>query len=44
MKDSDKIVWVILNAVKDIKAGKHKIAEFLKGSKAKDVAHLSSQQ
>ena len=36
--------WIILNAVKDTKIGKHKLAEFLKGSKAKDVANLSSQQ
>ncbi|MBS3114103.1 helix-turn-helix domain-containing protein [Candidatus Woesearchaeota archaeon] len=44
IKDSDKIVWIILNAVKHTKIGKHKLAEFLKGSKAKDIAHLSSQQ
>src|SRR3989338_2008967 len=44
IKDSDKIVWIILNAVKHTKIGKHKLAEFLKGSKAKDVANLSSQQ
>src|SRR3989344_3298891 len=44
IKDSDKIVWIILNAVKHTKIGKHKLAEFLKGSKAKDVASLSSQQ
>ncbi len=44
IKDSDKIVWIILNAVKHTKVGKYKLAEFLKGSKAKDIAHLSSQQ
>ena len=44
IKDSDKIVWIILNAVKDLRIGKYKLAEFLKGSKAKDVASLSSQQ
>ena len=44
IKDSDKIVWIILHATKDLKVGKHKLAEFLKGSKAKDVASLSSQQ
>ena len=44
IKDSDKIIWIILNAVKHTKIGKHKLAEFLKGSKAKDVANLSSQQ
>lgn len=44
IKDSDQIVWIILNAVKNIKAGKYKLAEFLKGSRAKDAAHLSSQQ
>jgi len=41
---SDNIAWIILSAVKDIKAGKHKLAEFLKGSKAKDVSHLSGRQ
>lgn len=44
IKDSDQIVWIILNAVKNTKIGKYKLAEFLKGSKAKDVATLSSQQ
>ena len=44
LKDSDKIVWIILNAVKNLKVGKNKLAEFLKGSKSKGVAHLSSQQ
>src|SRR3989344_1757271 len=44
LKNSDQIVWIILNAVKDLKVGKHKLAQFLKGSKAKDVANLSSQQ
>ena len=44
IKDSDKIVWIILNSVKNTKIGKYKLAEFLKGSKAKDVAHLSNQQ
>jgi len=44
LKDSDKIVWIILNAVKSLKVGKYKLAEFLKGSKAKDIAHFSSQQ
>ena len=43
-QDSNNIAWIILSAVKDIKAGKHKLAEFLKGSKAKDVAHLSGRQ
>jgi len=44
IKDSDQIVWIILKAVKNTKIGKYKMAEFLKGSKAKDVANLSSQQ
>ena len=43
LKDSDKIVWIILNSVKNIKVGKYKMAEFLKGSKAKDIAHFSGQ-
>ena len=40
----DNIAWIILNSVKSLKVGKYKLAEFLKGSKAKDIAHLSSQQ
>src|SRR3989338_6140395 len=44
IKDSGQIVWIILTATKNIKVGKHKLAEFLKGSKAKDIANLSSQQ
>lgn len=44
IKDSDEIVWIILNTVKNIKVGKHMLAEFLKGSKSKHVAHLSSQR
>ena len=43
-ESSDNIAWIILSAAKNIKAGKYKLAEFLKGSKAKDIAHLSSQQ
>ena len=39
-----QVTWIILNSVKAIDVGKYKLAEFLKGSKAKDVAHLSSQQ
>lgn len=39
-----QITWIILNAVKELKVGKHKLAEFLKGSNAKDIAHLSNQQ
>ena len=44
IKESDNISWIILNAAKNIKVGKYKLAEFLKGSKAKDIANLSSQQ
>ena len=43
-ESQDNIAWIILNAVKNTKIGKYKLAEFLKGSKAKDVAHLSGQQ
>src|SRR3989338_1241967 len=43
-EESEQITWIILNAVRNIKVGKHKLAEFLKGSKAKDVSYLSSQQ
>ncbi len=43
-EENYQIAWIILNAVKHTKIGKYKLAEFLKGSKAKDIAHLSSQQ
>src|SRR3989344_3748063 len=44
IKDSEQTAWIILNAAKSIKAGKHRLAEFLKGSKSKHVSHLSSRQ
>src|SRR3989338_5727839 len=43
-ESQDNIAWIILNAVKNTKIGKYKLAEFLKGSKAKDVTHLSGRQ
>ena len=44
VEHSDQISWIILNAAKNLKVGKYKLAEFLKGSKAKDIANLSRQQ
>ena len=44
IKDSDQIVWIILNSAKNIKVGKYKLAEFLKGSKAKAIVHQSGKQ
>ena len=43
-EQTHQIALIILNAVKGLKVGKYKLAEFLKGSKAKDIAVLSSQQ
>src|SRR3989338_5721905 len=43
-EETHQVTWIILNAVKNTKIGKHKLAQFLKGSKAKDVANLSGQQ
>src|SRR3989338_4417408 len=40
----DNLAWIILNSVKSLKVGKYKLAEFIKGSKAKDIANLSSKQ
>ena len=39
-----QVTWIILNSVKTMKVGKFKLADFLKGSKSKDIASLSSQQ
>ena len=44
IEETHQITWVILKAAENINAGKYKLAEFLKGSKAKDVAHLSNEQ
>ncbi|MBI2661455.1 helix-turn-helix domain-containing protein [Candidatus Woesearchaeota archaeon] len=44
LEDSEQTAWIILNAAKFLSVGKHKLAEFLKGSKAKDIAHLSIHQ
>lgn|SRR3989338_159182 len=43
-EEACQITWIILNAAKSLNVGKHKLAEFLKGSKAKDIAHLSIHQ
>ena len=43
-EETYKITWIVLNAAKTLNVGKYKMAEFLKGSKAKDIAHLSIQQ
>lgn len=44
IEETHQITWVILKAAENIKVGKHKLAEFLKGSKAKDIVHLSNEQ
>lgn len=44
IEENYQVTWIILKATEKINAGKHKLAEFLKGSKSKDVAHLSSEQ
>ena len=44
IEETYQITWVILKAAENINAGKYKLAEFLKGSKSKDVAHLINQQ
>jgi len=44
IEETYQITWIILKAAENINAGKYKLAEFLKGSKSKDVANLSNQQ
>ena len=39
-----KITWIILESVKHLKLGKYKLAAFLKGSKAKEIALYSYEQ
>ncbi len=41
--ESYQVTWIILNAVKHIHAGRIRLAEFLKGSKSKDVRAISSE-
>ena len=43
-EETYQITWIILTAVKSLNVGKYKLAEFLKGSKSKNVSHLSNQQ
>ena len=44
IEETYQVTFVILRAAENIKVGKHKLAEFLKGSKSKDVAYLSNEQ
>lgn len=44
IEENYQITWIILKAAEKINAGKHKLAEFLKGSKSKDIAYLSNEQ
>ena len=44
IEETYQITWTILKATENINAGKYKLAEFLKGSKSKDVAYLSNEQ
>ena len=44
IEETYQITWIILKAAENINAGKYKLAEFLKGSKSKDVAYISSEQ
>src|SRR3989338_6797411 len=38
-----QLVWIILNAVKHLKVGKIKLAQFLKGSKSKEVNPIADE-
>lgn len=38
-----QITWIILNAVKRLKVGKIKLAQFLKGSKSKEITQISDK-
>ena len=41
-EETYQIAWIILKAAENINVGKYKLAEFLKGSKSKDVVNLST--
>ncbi|MFH0874602.1 MAG: helix-turn-helix domain-containing protein [archaeon] len=41
-KESENIAWIILSAISAVQLGKLKLAEFLKGSKSKDVVMYSN--
>lgn len=43
-EDTSQIVWIILNAVKNMQLGVDKLALFLKGSKSKLVVPIESKQ
>ena len=43
-EDTSQIVWIILNAVKNLQSGVDKLALFLKGSKSKLVVPIESKQ
>ena len=43
INEPESITWIILTAVKELSTGKIKLAEFLNGSKAQDVAYLSNK-
>ena len=43
-EDTYQIVWIILNAVKNLQCGVDKLALFLKGSKSKLVVPIESKQ
>lgn len=38
-----RVAWIILTAAKHVQVGKHKLAEFLKGSRAKDIEALKDK-
>lgn len=39
-----QVTWIILSAIKELKTGKYKLAAFLKGSKAKTIMPISTEQ
>mgnify|MGYP001583966837 FL=1 len=44
IEETYQITSVVLKAAEKINVGKHKLAEFLKGSKSKDVARISNEK
>ncbi len=42
-QEASKVAWIILEAAQQLRLGSYKLAAFLKGSKARNIAALSSQ-
>ncbi len=42
--ETPQVTWIILNAIKELQVGKIKLAQFLKGSKSKNIISINIKQ